>query len=140
MAARGLTKRTRLERTSLPARRPEVAVAAEQSVIVVFYKFGEKFWTDESRPLDPLFDLEDQLLAALEGKNVGELDGHEIAVDGSDGFLFLYGPDADALYAVIEPVLRASQVTQGGNATLRYGSHGEHNVLEKYIEIKPHVH
>ena len=113
---------------------------AEQSIIVMFYDFAGKFWTEDFEPLEPLHDLEDELRATLEGKGVGELDGHEIAMDGSDGFLFLYGPDADALYTVIEPVLRASKVTQGGNATLRYDSHGEHNVLEKYIEIKPHVH
>ena len=113
---------------------------SEQSVIVNFYSFADKFWHEDLRPLDPLFDLEDALTTVLEGKDVGELDGHEIAVDGSDGFLFLFGPNADKLYAVIEPVLRASPVTQGGNATLRYGGHDEHNVMEKYIEIKPHVH
>jgi hypothetical protein len=113
---------------------------SEHSVIVTFYDFAEKFWTDDLQTLDPLFDLQDDLMAALYGKQIGELDGHEIAMDGSDGFLFLYGPDADKLYAAIEPVLRSSAVTQGGNATLRYGSPGMHNVHERYIEIKPHVH
>jgi hypothetical protein len=47
---------------------------------------------------------------------------------------------SDALYQVIEPVLRASKVTQGGHATLRYGAHDTPNVREKYIEIKPHLH
>jgi hypothetical protein len=112
----------------------------EQIVIVTFYNFAEKFWTEDKRSLDPLFELEDELEKVLESRPVGQLDGHEIAVDGSDGFLFLYGPDADALYSAIEPVLRASPVTQGGNATLRYGSPDETNVLEKYLEIKPHVH
>jgi hypothetical protein len=112
----------------------------DHAIIVTFYNFGEKFWNEERRPLDPLFDLEDEILERLNGKEVGELDGHEIAVDGSDGFLFLYGPDADALYQVIEPVLRASKVTQGGHATLRYGAYNTPNVREKYIEIKPHLH
>ncbi|MGF1619600.1 MAG: hypothetical protein ACFCUR_03175 [Rhodomicrobiaceae bacterium] len=115
-------------------------MVSEQSVIVTFYKFAEKFWTEDKQTLDPLFELEDDLEGILAGRELGELDGHEIAVDGSDGFLFLYGPDADALYSAIEPVLRASPVTQGGNATLRYGAYGQHNVRERYIEIKPHVH
>ena len=119
---------------------PSEVDVAEQSVIVTFYNFAEKFWTEDMRSLDPLFELEDELEKVLESRPVGHLDGHEIAIDGSDGFLFLYGPDADALYAAIEPVLRASHVTLGGNATLRYGSYDEPNVLEKYIEIKPHVH
>jgi hypothetical protein len=113
---------------------------SNHSVIVTFYGFADKFWTAFSRNLDPLYDLEDQIIAALKDKSVGELDGHEIAVDGSDGCLFLFGPDADALYAAIERPLRASLVTRGGHATLRYGGHGEPNVMEKYIEIEPLAH
>ena len=113
---------------------------SEQSVIVTFYNFAEKFWTETMQPLAPLLELEENLEGVLSGSEIGELDGHEIALDGSDGFLFLYGPDADALYSAIEPVLRASPVTQGGNATLRYGPYGQHNIRERYIEIKPHVH
>ncbi len=113
---------------------------SEHSVIVTFYNFAEKFWTGELQPLDPLHELEEELVTRLEGKNVGALDGYEIAMDGSDGFLFLYGPDADALYEVIEPALRASAVTQGGHATLRYGAYNTPNVRERYIEIKPHLH
>lgn len=113
---------------------------SEHSVIVTFYNFAEKFWTEDLQPLDPLYDLEDELIGRLQDKEVGELDGHEIAMDGSDGFLFLYGPDADTLFQTIEPVLRASKVTQGGHATLRYGAYNTPNVMEKYIEIKPHLH
>lgn len=112
---------------------------AQHSVIVQFYGFGDKFWTEQRRPLDPLYALEDQLIAVLDGTALGELDGHEIAMDGSDGALFLYGPDADALFAAIEAALKASPVTQGGNATLRYGNHDTPNVLEKYVAITPHL-
>ena len=116
--------------------------SAQHSVIVNFYDFAGKFWSEPQRhrDLDPLFALEHELIAALDGKNVGELDGNEIAVDGVDGLLFLYGPDADALFGAIESILRASPVTQGGHATLRYGGHDQPNALEKYIEIKPHTH
>jgi hypothetical protein len=113
---------------------------ANHSVTVTFYDFADKFWTAFTRNLDPLYELEDEILAALEGKSVGELDGHEIAIDGSDGCLFLYGPDADALYAAIERPLRVSAVTRGGHATLRYGGNSEPNVMEKYIEIEPLAH
>jgi hypothetical protein len=113
---------------------------ADQSVIVTFYGFAEKFWTAFSHSLDPLFRLEDELIEVLAANSVGELDGHEIAVDGSDGSLFLYGPDADALYKAVERVLRGSSVTQGGHATLRYGGPDQSNVMEKYIEIEPLAH
>src|SRR5688572_4211671 len=78
---------------------------AKHEVTIEFYGFGEKFWTKDRMPLDALFALEDELVALLEGTNLGELDGNEIAIDGSDGRIYLYGPDADALFAAIEPVL-----------------------------------
>lgn len=112
---------------------------ANHAVTVQFFNFAEKFWTEDERTLDPLFELEDELIAALEGKDLGEVDGHEIAVDGSDGSIFLYGPDADALFAAIQPLLKSSAVTQGGNVTLRYGPHEQTNILEKYVEITPHL-
>jgi hypothetical protein len=110
------------------------------SVVVKFYDFAAKFWTDGTRSLDALMALEDELEAALDGKNVGELDGNEIAVDGSDGFLFLYGPDADALFAVIEPVLRKSAVTPGADATLRYGDPDEADLKQKLVRIDQTTH
>jgi hypothetical protein len=114
--------------------------SAKHEVTIEFYGFGEKFWADGRRPLDALFALQEELLAALEGKGLGELDSNEIALDGSDGSIYFLCPDADALFAAIEPVLKSSPVTQGGNATLRYGSYDEPNVMEKYIEITPHLH
>jgi|EndMetStandDraft_8_1072994.scaffolds.fasta_scaffold23013_1 hypothetical protein len=109
----------------------------EHAVTIEFYGFGEKFWAQGSRSLAPLYALEDELIEVLEAGNLGELDGHEMELNGRDGTIYLYGPDADALFAAIEPVLKASLVTQGGNATLRYGDPDEPNVMEKYIEISP---
>ena len=37
------------------------------SVVVQFYDFADRFWTDDQRSLDPLFALEDELIEALEG-------------------------------------------------------------------------
>ena len=53
--------------------------------------------------LGPLFELEDQLETLLEDGKYGEYDGHEIAVDGSDGLLYLYGPDADERRDLLAP-------------------------------------
>ena len=86
---------------------------SEQAVIVRF-DYG-------STNLDALFELEDQLEAVLEGGDVGEYDGHEIAVDGSDGLLFMYGPDADALFAKVKPTLLETTAIKNVAATLRYG-------------------
>jgi hypothetical protein len=68
-----------------------------------------------------LFTVEDALIKALSNHKVGEYDGNEVAADGSDGILYLYGPDADKLYAVIEPIIRASIILKEPKTELRYG-------------------
>ena len=71
--------------------------------------------------LNPLFSLEDQLRTAIESGGGGEYDGHEIAMDGSDGTLYMYGPNADKLFEVVEPILRAVPFMSGASVTKRYG-------------------
>ncbi len=72
---------------------------SEHAVIVEFH-YGQS-------DLNPLFSLEDRLRTAIESAGCGEYDGHEIAMDGSDGTLYMYGPNADKLFEVVEPILRA---------------------------------
>ena len=85
----------------------------EQAVIVHF-RYGD---TD----LERLFNLEEKLEAAISDAGAGEFDGNEMAVDGSDGYLYMYGPDADRLFEVVKPLLEATTFTQGASVTLRYG-------------------
>jgi len=77
-----------------------------------------------SRDLTPLFDLEKKLEAAIDPARVGELDGNEVATDGSDGTLYMYGPDADRLFETVKPVLEGCHFMRGARVTLRYGSIG----------------
>lgn len=70
--------------------------------------------------LSELFALEEELEAAIPPE-LGELDGNEVAIDRSDGTLFLYGPDADALWAAIAPVVKAASFMRGATVRLRYG-------------------
>ena len=55
--------------------------APDQAVIVRF-SYGS---TDLSR----LFELENKLEAAITNARAGEFDGNEVAVDGSDGILYM---------------------------------------------------
>jgi hypothetical protein len=100
----------------------------EQAVIVHFQYSADS--------LDPLFVLEDQLDEAVRAAECGEFDGHEIAVDLSDGHLYLYGPSADELFAGIQPIL--AQTTGFGKltVTLRYGP-PEDGVSERVVVIEP---
>ena len=66
--------------------------------------------------------IEDPLIDAIEAAGVGEFDGNEIRPD--EALLFMYGPDADALWRVVEPVLRRANLGSGSYAVLRYGPPG----------------
>jgi hypothetical protein len=46
--------------------------------------------------------------------------------------LFLYGPDADKLFAGVEPVLRNYPLCQGAKVVLRYGGPG---APERVVEL-----
>lgn len=48
------------------------------------------------------------LKRAIDEAAVRELDGNEIAVDLSDGSLYMYGPDAEALLVVVRPFILAA--------------------------------
>lgn len=97
--------------------------APEHAVIVTFV-YG-------SVDLTALYELEDELAEVVADAKVGELDGHEIAVDGGDATLFLYGPDCDRLFASIRSALNAREFMRGATATLRRGAPGaeESNVV-----------
>ncbi len=84
-----------------------------QAVIIKF-EYGKTDLTD-------LFALEDRLENFLEGKGIGDLDGHEIALDGSDGFLYLYGDDAQLLVDIITPILIETPFMTKAKVHLRLG-------------------
>lgn len=71
--------------------------------------------------LDGLYEQADRLTQALAEAGVGEYDGHEIAVSLADGFHYMYGPDADLLLEVAEPVLRDTPWFRQAEITRRYG-------------------
>jgi hypothetical protein len=85
----------------------------EQAVIVKF-RYG-------STNLAPLFELEDRLKNALAATGVGEYDGNEMALDGQDGVLYMYGPDADRLHEAVAPILKREAFMRGARIKKRYG-------------------
>jgi hypothetical protein len=101
---------------------------SDQAVIVRF-NYGS---TDLSR----LFELERKLEAAIAAAKAGEYDGNEVAVDGSDGILYMYGPSADRLFQVVEPILKATPFMDGAKVEVRYGPPAD-GVREKEITIVP---
>ena len=73
---------------------------------------------------DALVSLEEALAAAIVRHGVGEFDGDEIGLQSGDVTLYMYGPDAEALFAAIEEILRRNPLTHGAQVVLRKGGPG----------------
>ncbi|HWZ56414.1 MAG TPA: hypothetical protein VNZ63_10110 [Verrucomicrobiae bacterium] len=71
-----------------------------------------------------VYALGDQIQLAVSEAKVGEYDGHALPADGSEGRYFVFGPDAEAIFRVIQPVLEASSLMRGATVTLWFGSPG----------------
>ena len=95
---------------------------SEQKEEAVFiYLDGVSLSDDVYRRYD-LASLEDKLIEAVERKDLGEFDGNEIG--GGTAKLFLYGPDAEKLFAAIEPVLRTYPLSLNARVVIRRGGPG----------------
>ncbi|MFJ4849696.1 MULTISPECIES: hypothetical protein [unclassified Streptomyces] len=77
--------------------------SSEQSVTARYRLGGEGFGEPDERAR--FYAAQRALSAAVEAAGVGELGGNEFG--GGEAVLYAYGPDADALFAVLEPGLRA---------------------------------
>lgn len=99
--------------------------SAPDHAVIVSFQYGS---TDLTR----IFQLEKLLEDAIEENGAGTYDGNEIAVDGSDGSLYMYGPDAGRLFDVVRPILEAVSFMQGAKVLLRYGPPKE-GVKEKTV-------
>jgi hypothetical protein len=99
----------------------------KQHSVIITFNYGIE-------ELDDLFELEDKLRNAIELKRVGEYDGHEIAIDSSDGTLYMYGPNAQTLFKCIKPILDETEFMRGAIAQLRFGPLSD-DVNEIEIEL-----
>jgi hypothetical protein len=101
---------------------------ADEHALIVHFQYG-------STDLGNLFALEDQLIAVVDSGGVGQVDGHEIAVDGSDGYFYIYGPDADRLFEVVRPILANTDKVTEPVVSLRYGRADDPNALQKIANL-----
>ena len=69
-----------------------------------------------------LMGLEDELAEAIDSQGLGKLDGNKTGP--GETIIFLYGPNADALYAGIEPILKKHSLCQLSRAIVRKGPPG----------------
>ena len=104
------------------------AEAPIEPAVIVRFNYGQL-------NLDPMYALEDALEGAIVAAGAGVLDGHEIAIDASHGFFYMYGPDGDRLYAVAKPLLEASDFMRGAEVTIRYGSVHDQEAPKKLFRL-----
>lgn len=86
----------------------------EEHAVIAYFDYT-------ANSLDPLHRVEDELEEAISNAGVGELDGNEVAVDLRTGSLYMYGPDAEALFAVARPILAQAAMLNNLRVTLRFG-------------------
>lgn len=82
--------------------------------VVVYFNYGHE-------TLEPLHELESKLRIALYNASTGQLDGHQIALDMLDGFLYFYGDSAEELFKTIKPLLIATPFMKKAEVNLRFG-------------------
>jgi hypothetical protein len=105
----------------------------EQALIIQLRNLGERADDVALDALDMLLALEGQLRQAIEGTGVGEVDGHEIAMDDTEGSLWVYGPDAKAMLEAALPIVCSSRLAPGGHVILRYGPIDEAALEEIFL-------
>lgn len=88
--------------------------SASEHCVIVHFEYGKE-------NLDQLHELERRLEDALADKTVGDYDGHEIATEYSDGFLCLYGDNAERLFKKIKGILETTDFMIDAKVKLRFG-------------------
>jgi hypothetical protein len=91
-----------------------------EHAVIIHLSIGEEHFGDASAR-ETVRSLERAIRAILDGSDLGALDGDEFG--GGEAVLYLYGPNADTLYAAIEPALRATPL-RPAHTILRHGDPG----------------
>ncbi len=104
---------------------------ADHAVIVHLVLSDSDFGTEDERAR--VHELSDRIEAEINLSGVGEFDGDEFGA--GECTLYMYGPDADALFDAIEPVLRGSTLSSRGYAIKRYGDAEDPDAREVRVDL-----
>ncbi len=103
-----------------------------EHAVLAHLKLTKGAFGDEEE-VEAIHDLSDQLAEAIEVQDVGEFDGDEFGKWQCT--LYMYGPDADALFEVIQPILRDSSCACGGFVVKRYGEASDAEAREVRVDV-----
>jgi hypothetical protein len=102
----------------------------EHAVIVTYALSDDGFGAPAER--DRVGALKGTLIAAIEAADAGELDGTEFG--GGRVKIYTYGPDADRLFAAMEPHLRAFP-NRPATAVVRAGEADDPAAVERHVDL-----
>src|SRR5262245_18950249 len=111
-------------------RQPDPA-PCDHAVIVHLKLSGDEFGAADER--DSIHGLCSELERCVTEAGLGEFDGDEFG--GRECTLYMYGRDADRLFAAVEHTLRASTHAKGGFVIKRYGKAGDPSAREVRVEL-----
>ena len=103
----------------------------EQAVIAYLPLTDASFGSECEHEL--IANLADKLHHAIDDQGVGEFDGEEFG--GGRCVLYMYGPDADRLFRVVEPILKAAPLARGGFVIKRYGDVKDLSAVEAKVNL-----
>jgi hypothetical protein len=103
---------------------------AEHAVIVTYQLSGEGFGSEQER--QEVRRMEMRLRAAVDQAGAGEFDGDEFG--GGKVTIYTYGPDADALFAAAEDVIKGLAF-RPAVAVLRYGDSADPEAREVRVDL-----
>jgi hypothetical protein len=103
---------------------------AYEEAVIVHFDCPQPDWS-------AFLDFERELEHAICAADIGEYDGNELATHGRDGSFYMYGPDADALFAIVRPRLLAASFLSNVVVTLRYGPVTDPGAREAVVRLRP---
>lgn len=103
----------------------------EHAIIAHLPLIEDPFGSERER--EAVTDLAGELQHAIDKYGVGEFDGEEFG--GGRCLLYMYGPDADRLFGVVEPILKAAPLSRGGFAIKRYGEAKDLRAVETKVNL-----
>ncbi len=118
------------ERRDPPAK-VEPPSPPEHAVLVHLNLRDDQFGVEAER--EAIHAMSDRMDDAIEAANAGEFDGDEFGA--GECTLFMYGPDADALFAAVEPILRADEIARGAKVVKRFGEASDPNARIETVQL-----
>jgi len=86
----------------------------------------------------PLIQLEERLMEAVEAAYVDAYERNKATVRGIDNRLSIVGPDAEKIFAVVQPILATTPFLGNAQATIRYGANNDELAEQRVVSIATH--